>query len=357
MLKVAVVLPYNSFVEVNMCKAFEKAGIDCWFITSDRERLDYRGTGTKFEKYAKTLQLPTVLDNGLLMQYAPFPITPKLVDTVRSLSVDVVNVSEHISPATWLFSIYKKGWKTVLTQHGEVYKKPRDRVYNLLTKRALIPRLDGFVGIALKTKAFLEKIGAQNVKVIPNPIDCDLFKPEIEYEKRENIVLFVGRADTWRKLDLLLRAMKIVKHKMKEALLWIIGAEGNLSPYLRRTHDIKYLGIKAHIEMPKYCNLAKVFVNPPWGAGCGCATSEALSCGTPIVGTKNLDFPFNWRNGECGYLVDENPRSLADAIVEAFLKGNEMSGKCRELALKQFSYESVGGRYLEVFEQVLNTGR
>jgi glycosyltransferase involved in cell wall biosynthesis len=68
-----------------------------------------------------------------------------------------------------------------------------------------------------------------------------------------------------------------------------------------------------------------------------------------------LDFPFPWRNGECGYLVEENPRDLADAIAKVLLKGNEMSDKCRELALKHFSFESVGRRYLAVFEQVLNT--
>lgn len=357
-MKVALVLPYASFVEANMCKAFEKFGIDPWIITSNRQRFGYRGTGIKFEKYRKTIRLPILVDNPLFMNYAPFPIMPKLLEVVKALNVDIVNVSEHVSPATWLLSLFKEGWKIVLTEHGGVWKTKKDEVYNFLSRKILIPRIEGFVGIGLKSKHFLESLGAKNVSVIPNPIDCTLFKPNLPYMERENIVLYVGRVDTQRGLHFLLKAMKIVKEKMKDARLLIIGAVGNLTDYVRKERGyIRYLGVKPHREMPKYYNSAKVYVNPyptERGAGCGCALSEALACETPVVATKYSDFPFIWRDDEVGYLVNGGDSlGLANAIVKVLLNGNKMRGNCRKIALEEFSHESVGIRYLRVFKQVL----
>ena len=308
----------------------------------------------EFERFEETIELPCIMDNHLLSAYAPFPLVPSMFDVVKKLDVDIVSVSEHISSATWMFAVRKKKWKTVLTEHGNCWKSPRDKIYNLLTKKVLIPRLDGFVGIALKSKVFLESLGARRVKVIPNPIDCNLFRPIVRYSERENIVLFAGRVDTSRRLHLLIKAMQNVSRKVDNVKLWIVGARGNLSEYLKKEKNIGYLGAKAHVEMPMYYNKAKVLVNTVAGAGCGCITSEALACGTPIVGIEDLDFPFAWKNGECGYLTKNNSENLADAIIKLLLDEKQVHKNCRGIALREFSYEVVGKKYQEVFEKIEN---
>lgn len=356
-MRVAQVLPYSSFVEVNMCRAFERVGIDAWIVTSDKPHFRYRRTGIKFEKYHKTIELPCLEEHIFLKGYAPSPIIPNLLRTVENLNVDIVIVHEHIAITTWLLTAFKKRWKTILTEHGNEasWTRKRDKIYTYLAKKILVPRIDGFVAIALRTKRFLESIGARNVSIIPNPVDCSLFKPYVSYEDRENIVLYVGAIDTRRGLHILLKAMR----KVKGAQLWVIGGKGNLSHLIERKKDrVKNLGAIPHIEMPKYYNLAKVFVHPyPFKgvAGCGCALSEALACGTPIVGTEQLDFPFIWRDGEIGYLARTDPISLAEAIVKTLNYGNELHRNCRRIALREFSHESVGKRYLEVFKQILSS--
>jgi len=357
-MRVAQVLPYSSHVEANMCMTFERVGIDTWIVTSDKLHFRYRGTGIKFEEYPKTIKLPCLEDPIFLKGYAPSPIIPSLLRTVENLNVDVVVVHEHISMATWFLTLFQKGWKTVLTEHGNEasWSKKRDKIFTYLAKKILVPRIDGFVAIALRTKRFLESMGAKNVSIIPNPVDCSLFKPCVPYEDRENIVLYVGKIDTSRGLHTLLKAMR----KVKGAQLWVIGGKGNLSHLIERKKDrVKNLGTIPHSEMPKYYNFAKVFVNPypsKTGAGCGCALSEALACGTPIVGTKQLDFPFIWRDGEIGYLARaKDSTSLAEAIVKTLNHGNELHRSCRRIALREFSHESIGKRYLKVFKQILGS--
>jgi hypothetical protein len=55
-MKVAIVSPYVSFVEVNMAVALEKHGIDCWIITSEKPRFDYRRSAIAFETWPETLE-------------------------------------------------------------------------------------------------------------------------------------------------------------------------------------------------------------------------------------------------------------------------------------------------------------
>ncbi len=356
-MKVAVVCTYASFVEVNVAEAFERVGIDAWIVRSAKPRVDYRGSRVIFESYGKTVELPSVLNNRLLGGYAPFPIVPNLVEAVKKLDVGIANVSENVSPETWLLSQRKGKCKIVLTQHAHGgHRGVRDRIYDYLAPKLLIHRLDGFVGIGLRAKRFLESLGARNVNVIPNPIDDSLFKPISSYESRENVILFVGKVSRWRGLHLLLRAMREVRKRIDDAKLMIIGDAGDLSNYVARDKWIRYLGPRAHLEMPQYYNLARVFANPIAGeAGCGCASEEALACGTPVVGSTYLDFPFSWRNGEIGYLVKPDSNSFAEGIIQALRNGSELHRECRKIALREFSRESVGTRYLEVFEHLLNS--
>ena len=354
-MRVAIISPYVSFVEVNMAAALEKHGIDCWIITSEKPRFDYRRSAIAFETWSKTIELPSVLDNRLLGNYAPFPILPNLSTIVRRLNVDIVNTSEYPSFPTWLLSIVKKGWKTVLTQHGLGIRHTfRDLVYEYGAQKLLISRIDAFAALGLRGREFLERLGARDVAVIPNPIDETVFRPVSPYEDREDLVLFVGRVDTRRRLDLLLNAMREVKQQIATAKLLVIGDEGNLSMRLPRDDWLKYLGPRSHLEMPRYYNLAKVLVDPVRGeAGCGCAVEESLACGTPIVGTTDLDFPFDWRDGEVGYLVEPNKADLTMAIIQALENGTKLHANCRELGVREFGLSSVGAKYSQVFEHVL----
>lgn len=358
-MRAAIVLSHASFVTVNLARAFEKIGVETSIVASEKPRYDYRGSEIEFETYEKTIRLHSILDNGLLRQYAPFPIIPHLRTTVERLNVDIVNVLEYISPSTWLLSRRKRKWKTVLMQHGYGVSQTRlairDRIYESLARKLLMKHIDGSVAIGLKARDFLRNLGARNIVVIPLPIDDRLFDVTLPYEKREPIVLFVGKADTGRRLHLLLQAMIEVRRKFETAKLMVIGDEGDLSPVIGRMDWVEYFGPVPHHEMPRYYNLARVYADSVLReAGCGSSLEEALACGTPVVATTESDFPFVWRNGGVGYVVKPHPGNLAKAVMEALDNGPKLHARCRKTAQEEFSHLSVGSRYLEIFEQLLN---
>jgi len=358
-MKVAIVLSHASFVTINIAKSLEKVGLDTWIVASKKARFDYRGSKITWETYEKTILLPSILDNALLRQYAPFPLIPNLLETVEKLDVDIVNVHEYISPPTWLLSLRKGKWKTVLMQHGygasHTRLPVRDRIYEFLARILLVRHIDGAVAEGLKAQDFLRGLGAKNVVPVPLPIDDGLFQVTRPYEEREPVVLFVGKADTGRRLHLLLRAMVEVRHSFKDARLMIIGDKGDLTHVVGRLDWVECLGPVPHHEMPRYYNLARVYADSVLReAGCGSSLEEALACGSPVVTTSESDFSFVWRDGSVGYVAKPDPRSLAKAIMECLRNGAELHAKCRETAVREFSHLSVGRRYLRLFEGLLH---
>ena len=148
--------------------------------------------------------------------------------------------------------------------------------------------------------------------------------------------------------------MELVRNKVEDARLLVVGDEGNLSGAVRGKNWVQYLGPTPHLVLPQYYNLAKVFVDPVFGeAGCGCALEEALACGTPVVGTFDLDFPFPWIDGQGGYISEPNAESMAQAIVSVLQDGRRIQMGCRDIAVKEFSQMAVGKKYLDLFEEIL----
>lgn len=107
-MRVAMVVPYASFVEVNMCKAFELMGIDTFLFKTGKCRFDYRGSPVKYETFPKTIELPCTFDNRNWGQFFPFPIIPNIKQEIKNLDVDIISVSEHNSGQLGNFHLIKR---------------------------------------------------------------------------------------------------------------------------------------------------------------------------------------------------------------------------------------------------------
>src|SRR5216117_2153181 len=136
---------------------------------------------------------------------------------------------------------------------------------------------------------------------IPGAADTNWFRPAADraaVRKRlglpaeRPLLLTVRNLERRMGLDLLIRAMAILKRDRPEALL-LIGGVGSVSQELESFSEVlglreqvRFLGFIPDAALPLYYQAADVFVLPTRELeGFGLVTVEALACGTPVLGT------------------------------------------------------------------------
>ena len=172
----------------------------------------------------------------------------------------------------------------------------------------------------------------EKVGVVPCGVNLDLFRPVERTEARrrlgladEKVLLFVGRLDPLKGIDLLLKALPLLPERQGLRLV-IIGGDKHsqsevdrlrgLAAKLGITESVTFQGLVKHHRLPEYYSAADVCVVPSYYESFGLVALESLACGTPVVASDVGDLKNIIRQGETGFVVPENtPQRLADAIA------------------------------------------
>jgi glycosyltransferase involved in cell wall biosynthesis len=192
------------------------------------------------------------------------------------------------------------------------------------------------------------------LKIIPNGIDCETFRPQPEVRhrirrewgigEREKVVGLVGRWDPMKDHANFLRAGRILQKNWMELRLVIVGA-GDEKPTEELRFLFKKFGLEAiclyvgqHKDMPAVYNGFDVLVSSSaFGEGGPNVVGEAMACGTPCVVTDVGDSA--WLVGDTGAVVPpRDPENLADA-VHRILKSLECASELREQARSRIMAE------------------
>jgi glycosyltransferase involved in cell wall biosynthesis len=213
----------------------------------------------------------------------------------------------------------------------------------------------------------LYKRGAKRVVIIPLTFDKNIFKPGIDpselkkmYGVRdEKVLMFVGRLHPVKRLDLLLRAAAKLNDHFK---LFIVGT-GVLENELKETakslgiaEKVIFTGAIHYAEMPKYMNMADLIVMTSLTEGQPRVLIEAMSCGTPAVGTNVSGINDTIDDGVTGYLASDDPEDIARKISQAL--ANETFPKmCRAIALEKYSNEACARKERQLFKELLALGQ
>jgi len=218
------------------------------------------------------------------------------------------------------------------------------------------------------------QVPADRVAVVPCGVDTALFRPlDQEKARRElglpfgKILLFVGRIEPIKGIDLLLQAMAELRSSPDlpsgpfPNLILVGGAEGmdalkalakrwGLDPWLL------FLGSKPHRSMPLYYAACDALVIPSRYESFGIVALEAAACGRPVIATRAGGLPFAVSPGKTSLMVPENdPASFALAIrriltAEGLAKSLGQAG--REWA-EGFSWSRISDRILACYEKAM----
>jgi glycosyltransferase involved in cell wall biosynthesis len=166
--------------------------------------------------------------------------------------------------------------------------------------------------VSESTAADLVRRGFQRsgIVVIPNGVDLERYTPDPEVARfPEPTLLYLGRLKRYKRVDLLLQAMALLRRDGVQARL-IIAGQGDQAAALRRLRD--ELDLHDRVAMPGFVSeerklelfrRAWVHVLTSPKEGWGITNLEAAACGTPTVASDSPGLRDSVVHGETGFLV------------------------------------------------------
>jgi len=195
----------------------------------------------------------------------------------------------------------------------------------------------------------------KNVITIPNGLNMEMITTAGS-SRHSSDVMYVGRLLEHKNIDVLLRAVAILKEKKPNVSAVIVG-EGpekenleNLAVELGLESNVSFFGfIESHLELYRIMRASRVFVLPSTREGFGIAVIEANACGLPAItiddrhnGARELIIP-----EENGVLCELDEHALAAAIEKTLVtrKGTEFYRKYAE----KYSWNAIFPRIVSVY--------
>ena len=219
-----------------------------------------------------------------------------------------------------------------------------------------------------KNKIFIVTPGV-DLKIF-NPKDKNISKEIIKADKDHKLILFVGRIEPLKGIDVLLYAMKILLENNPEICfcLWILGGDltgksTNWSKELRRlnrlrkllniTTAVTFVGRKTQGELPDYYSASEVVVLPSHYESFGIAALEAMACGTPVITTDTTGVTEILDKKHSSLITSvNNPLLLADKIRNLLINKKQYKNLCRVVLRKvsDLTWENIGKKLIKIIE-------
>ncbi len=222
---------------------------------------------------------------------------------------------------------------------------------------------------SLTTQRFLKKHGLTNTRVVPNGINLkrfdrkisgDAVRAKLKLKESDEVVLYLGRMSKEKRVDILLKAFKLILKKRKDAYLVAGGAGPALEEYkgiaarLGISDRVKFLGMVDKDILPQVYAASDVLCLPSTFETQGIVSLEAMAMGKPVVGSNYLalkDLIVNGKNGE--RFVPGDYVACADKINKV-LNNCDSYTKDTVSTAKSYSIERVTDTLIDTYDSVVS---
>jgi 1,2-diacylglycerol 3-alpha-glucosyltransferase len=215
--------------------------------------------------------------------------------------IHYLNMPRQMEP--WL---EKLAWWTMLSLYNrlDVATTPTETAANILR------------GQAIHIPVHAISCGVDGTRFRPDPtIDRAAMRRRYGLDPNRHVFLFVGRVDQEKRLDVLLRALALLKRD--DIQVGIAGHGRYLAPLQEMVRQLGvgdrtvFTGYVPAEDLPGLLNSVDVFTMPSEAELQSIATLESMSCGRPVLAANARALPELVKDGVNGYLFA--PGDPADA--------------------------------------------
>jgi glycosyltransferase involved in cell wall biosynthesis len=216
-------------------------------------------------------------------------------------------------------------------------------------------------------------LNESDIRVIPNPADERLFASADHVRHDGRTVVFAGRLERRKGVDVLAKAVPLVLKDFPAARFELYGRDhpsspdggGSMAAYLKK--ELKATGVpdgtviinpaRPRQELPAVYRRGTVCVVPSLYESFGYTCLEAMASGTAVVASDAGSLPELVANQEDGLLVRaDDPAALASAIVRVLnepMLRDQLATAARATVMRRFARDLVCRQTVETYRDIV----
>jgi len=218
----------------------------------------------------------------------------------------------------------------------------------------------------------IKNLGFKNIITVPNGLsiehylklpDAKIFCQKFSRTVEKKIVLFLGRIDPKKGLDLLAPGFAQLHDAFPDTHLVIAGPDLiDFTPTVREyfsqlncldavtftgmlTGELKYAALAA----------ASLYVAPSYSEGFSMSILEGMAAGLPCVFTEGCNFP-EAKAAEAAYVVPVDSQAIAEALLKAFRnpeQSQRIGANGQKLILDHYTWKKSAQSLATTYQQIL----
>lgn len=294
----------------------------------------------------------------------PFPIGRAVSSLARSRRIPLVltnhNIPENALANLYLPSFIKPGeamtnwlWKEQVRflNRANFVTSPTQTAVDLLLSH----------GLSVPSEAISNGVDAKRFRVAPA-------SKELRHSWKlpdKPLVLYVGRLDGEKKMDVWLRSIPEVLKEIDAH--FVIGGKGTEAANLQRlaqkldvADHVTFVGVVPSEDLPAFYNLGTVFAIASPAELQSLVTLEAMASGLPIVACDATALPELCKSGRNGYLfLPGDPAGMAKSLIRILRNpsmAERMGQESRRIIEADHDVQQMPQRYAEIYQKVASLG-
>jgi glycosyltransferase involved in cell wall biosynthesis len=253
------------------------------------------------------------------------------------------------------------------------YRAWKKRLYYTLLEEPALQRANAIQMLATPEAEQIKPLNLRSPIVIsPNGVyyqdfeqlpNAELFYQQYPETRNKTLILFLGRVDPKKGLDLLARVFGSIRPQFPQLHLVIAGPDSfGFMETVR--HDLREANCLDAVTFTgsltgalKYAalNAANLYVAPSYSEGFSMSVLEGMAAGLPCVITTGCNFP-EAAIAEAAHVVEINTKAIAEAITHCLLhpsQAQDMGCRARQFILENYTWDKIAERLIQEYRRLV----
>ncbi len=267
----------------------------------------------------------------------------------------------------------------IVTPHGMLepwalsYKAWKKKIYYKLFENPSIQNssaiqatssfeLKNINSLKFKNTVFVPNgIRHQEFETLPNP---ELFYQQFPETRGKTLILFLGRIDPKKGLDLLAPAFAKVYNQFPHTHLVVAGPDNigfmdKAQNYFLQAgclDAVTFTGMVSGVLKYAALSAANLYVAPSYSEGFSISILEGMASGLPCIITTACNFP-EAAKAKAAHVVEININAIANALIECLSnpqQTTEMGDRAREFIFQNYTWDRAADKLIQVYKSVID---